>query len=255
MKAPAEELLYFLLWTADSLMRPTWRNLNGSFESWAWRNGLGRRLAELEQQKLIERRSEPNLERVVRLTEQGRRHVLGGRDPVERWSRPWDRTWRMVLFDLPTAQLELRKRLWRTLRAHHFGFLQNSVWISPDPATSIRQLFGGSAVQADTFLLMEGRPAAGESDEDIVLAAWDFEMINERYEQHLRFLERTPPRDERLIEWARREKALWHAAIAADPLLPSVLLPRGYQGRVAFERRQRAFATLIAFEREVAPKR
>ena len=44
MKPQTEELLYYLLWSADTLMRPTWRRLEEPFEAWAWRNGLIRRL-------------------------------------------------------------------------------------------------------------------------------------------------------------------------------------------------------------------
>ena len=35
MKAKTEELLYFLLWTCEKAFRPTWRNLEESFEGWA----------------------------------------------------------------------------------------------------------------------------------------------------------------------------------------------------------------------------
>ncbi len=244
MKAPNEELLYFLMWNADALMRPTWRNLNDSFESWAWRNGLGRRLAQLERQKLIERHPEPNLDRVVRLTDEGRRTMLGGRNPGEYWSRAWDGQWRLVLFDLPTHPSDLRMRLWRTLRRFHFGHLQNSVWITPDSAAHIRSLVKGSEVQADAFLVIEGRPAAGESDAEIVMAAWDFIAINRRYSNYLNFLQTGRPSDSQLIEWSRRETALWKAAIGMDPLLPKRLLPENYLGVKALQARKHLLGEL-----------
>lgn len=34
------ELLYMLLWTCDTLMHPTFRNVMESFESWAYRKKL-----------------------------------------------------------------------------------------------------------------------------------------------------------------------------------------------------------------------
>jgi len=73
VKPKTEELLYFLLWTMDAGFTLSWRNLNSSFEGWAWRNQLGRRLAELKRQKLLETRPGPNLERILRLTREGRR--------------------------------------------------------------------------------------------------------------------------------------------------------------------------------------
>ena len=39
----------------------------------------------------------------------------------------------MVVFDLPEAKNKLRVRLRRFLQEQHFGYLQNSVWITPDP--------------------------------------------------------------------------------------------------------------------------
>lgn len=232
-----EELLYHLLSTADFLMRPTWCNLNESFETWAWRNGLGRRLAELERLKLIERQSPTDLARVVRLTDAGMQLALGGRNPSAEWNRSWDGQWRLAVFDLPTDRAELRQRFLRVLRRHHFGYLQGSVWVTPDPADEVRAILHEIDARPETFLLMEGRPAAGESDNEIVQGAWNFELINRHYEQYLTYIEKSaaggrPP------SWWRRENALWRTAVNSDPLLPSLLLPRGYLGRDALQARK-----------------
>ena len=55
MKPKTEEFLNLLLWSADQLMRPTFRNLTDSYESWAYRNGFMRQVATLERQQLLER--------------------------------------------------------------------------------------------------------------------------------------------------------------------------------------------------------
>lgn len=244
MKPKADELLHFLLWIADGLMRPTWRNLNDSYEAWAWRNGLGRRLSQFEDRHLIERHPDPGLDRVVRLTEEGRRLALGGRDPTERWSRPWDGEWRLVLFDLPTRRRALRMRLWRTLRQHHFGYLQNSVWVSPDPVDAIREVLDQAKVQAEVFLVVEGRPAGGESDADLVRAAWDFGLVDVRYAALARLLDRPLPAADRLAPWLRQERAAWSAALKADPLLPAGLCPPDYAGPGIFHRRKEVLGQL-----------
>jgi DNA-binding transcriptional regulator PaaX len=246
MKPKNEELLYFLLWTADTLMNPSWRNLNDSFEAWAWRKGLSRRLANLAREQLIERHPESDLSRVVRLTEEGKRLALGGRDPVKQWSRPWDGHWRFVLFDIPMHRDELRQPLLRVLRRRHFGYLQKSVWASPDATSDVRAVLGESRVQTDAFLVLEGKPAAGESDAEVVEGAWDFDLINRRYDQYLSLVQKPPAPGARLIEWARRENAAWKAALKLDPLLPLPLLPPGYRGREAFQRRKQIFAQISA---------
>src|SRR5262249_8993689 len=130
MQPRTEEFLNLLLWSAEKLMRPTFRNLTDSYEGWAYRSGLNRQVASLERQRLLERdNSRPN-DRLYRLSWQGRLHALGGRDPEARWSREWDGRWRLVLFDVPTSQNTHRARLRRYLRDKGFGYLQNSVWIT-----------------------------------------------------------------------------------------------------------------------------
>ena len=140
MKPKTEELLNLLLWSAEVLARPTFRNLTDSYESWAYRRtGLLRQLSVLEKQQLVESNSPAPDERMFRLTAQGRLHALGGRDPNARWSRQWDGRWRMVLFDVPIAQNSHRKRLRRYLQDRGFGYLQGSVWVSPDPLEEERK--------------------------------------------------------------------------------------------------------------------
>lgn len=236
-----EELLYHMLSTADMLMRPTWCNVNEAFESWAWRNGLGRRLAELERLKLVERRSSDGVSRIVRLTEIGMRVALGGRNPSTQWDRTWDGQWRLVFFDLPIDRAGLRQRLLRVLRRHHFGCLQGSVWVTPNPIVEVRASLGETSAKPESFLVIEGRPAAGESDHEIVTGAWNFSVINRCYEQYLRFIDR-PPVGGRATNWWRRENAAWKTAAAIDPFLPSVLLPRGYVGRDALQARKHLLA-------------
>jgi phenylacetic acid degradation operon negative regulatory protein len=249
MKPKTEELLYFLLWSCEMLARPTFRNLTDSFESWAYRNGFHRQLAELERQQLLEAQpptaklTTPT-DRVLRLTEAGRLHALGGRDPESRWRREWDGHWRLVLFDLPLGQDSARDRLRLYLRKQGFGYLQQSVWISPDPLQGEKDILAGSKADVESLLLLEARPSAGETDEEIVAGAWDFPEINRRYARHLQVLAewpdgalREPAAAQSFRKWAARERAAWLAAVAEDPLLPEVLLPQDYLGRKAWQSR------------------
>ena len=244
MSPKNEELLYVLLWYCDQLARPTWRNLSDPFEVWAWRNRLSRRLGELARLKLIERDPAPDLARLVRLTEAGRSIALGGRDPEKRWDRPWDGKWRLVMFDLPTGEEALRQRLLRVLRDSHFGYLQRSVWVSPDPIDAVREALGEAKVSAESFLIMEGRPAAGESDAEIVSGAWNLEETNRAYARHMEHLRRPPSSVNAIPAWAKQEIRLWNEAVGNDPLLPSALLPEGYLGRKALALRWKTFRRL-----------
>ena len=244
MQPRTEEFLNLLLWAADMLARPTFRNLTGSYESWAYRNGLLRRVPALERQQLLERDPGAPDDRVYRLTWQGRLHALGGRDPQTRWSREWDGRWRLVLFDVPTAQNSHRARLRRYLRDKGFGCLQKSVWITPDSLETEQRMLVGGKINVGALLLLEARPCAGESDAEIVAGAWGFERINGRYARHLKILGERPGGALRsegaakaLLRWGAAEREAWLEAVTDDPLLPQRILPPGYLGQQAWRQR------------------
>jgi phenylacetic acid degradation operon negative regulatory protein len=244
MQPKTFEFLTLLLWSADKLMRPTFRNLTDSYESWAYRNGLMRQLASLEKQQLVERSADAPDDRVYRLTSQGRLRALGGRDPEARWSRNWDGCWRLVLFDIPRTQNTQRAQLRRYLRDNGFGCLQNSVWITPDPMEQQRQILAGGKVNVESILLLEAHPCAGESDAEIVAGAWDFKRINHSYARHLKILNERPDgvltneaAAKELLRWATMEREAWLNAVTHDPLLPHRILPAGYLGQKAWQRR------------------
>jgi phenylacetic acid degradation operon negative regulatory protein len=244
MKRETEEFLNVLLWSAGMLTRPTFRNLTDSYECRVYRKGLRKRVTLLERKHLVEHRLSRPADRVYRLTPQGRLHALGGRDPQDRWSREWDGRWRLVLFDVPVARDGDRKRLRRYLANRGFGYLQNSVWISPDPMPQERQVLSGGKTNVESLILMEARPCAGESDEQIVAGAWDFDQINRRYARLMKTLDQRPIATVRseaaakaLLRWAAVEREVWLQAVTSDPLLPERILPANYLGKSAWRRR------------------
>jgi len=253
VKARTEELLYVLLWTCEMFGRPTFRNLTDSFESWAYRKGLHRQLARLERQKFLEAAGERLDDRAYRLTDTGRLRCLGGRDPQTCWQRSWDGRWRLVLFDFPLARNVARNRLRSYLRSRGFGYLQNSVWLTPDPLVGERDLLASGEVNVESLILLEARPCAGETDQEIVAGAWSFPFINERYDRYLEVLAERP--DGKLSDegeaktfqrWLRCERLAWLEAISVDPLLPECLLPTDYRGMKAWEARRRAAAKVAS---------
>lgn len=242
MRAKTEELLYLLLWTAETVSRPTWRSLTESFEGWAYRNGLLRQLQRLEKRRWLHGQAGPAGDRVHRLTEAGRLQALGGHDPETRWRRRWDGRWRLVLFDVPEARRTMRNKLRLYLQDRGFGYLQNSVWITPDPVAEQRTLLADGPVDVESLILLEASPAAGESDTDIVAGAWDWPAINQRYTTYQEVLLRCPrgrvnteAAAGALQGWLRQERQAWMDAVQHDPLLPNSLLPEGYAGRRAWQ--------------------
>jgi phenylacetic acid degradation operon negative regulatory protein len=244
MRVKTEELLNLLLWSADLLARPTFRNLTDSYESWAYRNGLLRQMAKLEKNQLVENRAGGAKDRLYRLTAQGRLCALGGRDPLAQWSRDWDGRWRMVLFDVPVTRDSHRKRLRRYLHDRGFGCLQGSVWVTPDALAEEKKILVGAKVDVESLLLLDAQPCAGESDAEIVAGAWDFERINQRYVCLMKILDAHPKGSLRseaaakaMLRWASMEREAWLDAVTNDPLLPKRILPPGYLGQTAWHRR------------------
>ncbi len=249
MRTKTEELLYFLLWNAETLARPTFRNLSGSFESWAYRQGLMRQLDRLAQAKFIERHDESKTSRLYRLTAAGRVRALGGRDPDAYWARVWDGRWRLVLFDVPGGRSSAREKLRLFLRSRGFGYLQNSVWVTPHPLTDERKILSDGTIDVESLLLLEARPCGGESDAEIIAGAWDFAVINHRYEKYLEVLGQRPAgrldsesAAKLFHRWAGRERHAWRHAVERDPLLPEKLLPADYLGRRAWKARLETLA-------------
>ena len=249
MKPKTEELLYLLFWACDGITRPTFRNLTDSFEGWAYRNGLRQQLAALEKQKLLECERLTDAQRLYRLTEAGRRLAIGARDPVAQWKRLWDGKWRMVLYDVPQSRFSDRVRLRRSLADRGFGYLQNSVWITPDPFIDERVALSSDPVDVESLILLETQPCAGETDAQIVAGAWNFDAINTAYERHSQVLDQLPSQPsqneseaQRLLQWCRDERLSWDSAVSLDPLLPERLLPASYRGRTAWARRLQVLA-------------
>lgn len=243
MKAKTEMILYHCMWMAETIMRPSWRGLNSSFEEWSYRNGFLRQVQTLETQGWLESSENGDgTERVYRLTRKGLLRALGGTQPEEQWDRGWDGKWRMVVFDLPETKRTLRNELRRELRAARFGCLQGSVWISPDPVTSLGEQLKKTTSSCGMITFFEGGTCCGESHSEMVAAAWNLSKVQTIYENYLSHLRSLPDEVggdacEKLLEWGRLEKHLWSECMTSDPLLPRELWPANYPGEIAWKER------------------
>lgn len=184
--------------------------------------------------------------RVLRLTDDTRREVLGGVDPPTAWARPWDGVWRVVAFDIPETEVARRTRLRRRLHHCRFGWLQNSVWISPDPIEDFRAGLDGSGITPESLTYFEARCAGGESPDALVPAAWDFARLARDYEHYEQLLQARPSPTAGTaaawLRWLQAENRAWRLVARRDPFLPAVLLPTDYRGRSAWSARAKALA-------------
>jgi phenylacetic acid degradation operon negative regulatory protein len=169
--------------TAATLARPTRANLTRSYDN----EPLDRKLRRLAARGVITL-PEPTDPRVVRLTEVGFTLARGEFAPEQRWARQWDGHWRMVLFDIAEHDRPVRTRLRAALRHAKLGYLQGSVWISPDPLEQLRSSIRSITANPESLLFFDGRPSAGETDAAIVAGAWDFARLDEAHRECLGIL-------------------------------------------------------------------
>jgi len=226
------------------MMRPTWRNLESSFESWAYGRGLLRQIQRLEAQNFIEsRHDDKSGKRVIRLTDKGLAAGQVGSDPEQRWQRPWDGKWRVVLFDLPEKERETRRKLRKKLLASGFGCMQRSAWISPDPLHAVALELRPLTVDVAHLVLLDAVPCGGEAPAEVVRAAWDFNCINAAWKLLDAHLSAAPTRADaitprQLTRWAAKERQLLERCFYQDPFLPKALLPAAYPGMTIWNRRR-----------------
>lgn len=190
---------------------------------------------------------------VVALTALGRAVFNGGRLPEEAWNRRWDGTWRLLLFDLPRDARAARAKFWRWLRANHLGRFQASAWITPDPIPELTRCAVEAGIDDSMLTVFSGQvDGKNRRPREIASEAWDFGAINRRYDGYVQFARDrlaaiknggTSPAHFRSI--SREDRKCWWDAVRFDPLLPAELLPRGYQGKVAWRARQRLHARLL----------
>lgn len=76
--------------------------------------------------KLIDK----NNERFIKITKKGELKILLEKSRLKK-TAPWDRKWRVVIFDIPEESRDLRDRFRKLLKTYNFKKLQNSVFISP----------------------------------------------------------------------------------------------------------------------------
>jgi len=233
MKPKTEIFLHRLMWRMDQMIRPSIRNLDHTFESWAYAHGDLGRIHELEALGFLERHPESDARGAcLTMSETAMRIPSAKRHPPSAWKRTWKGVWVQVLFDLDAHDSTTRKKLHRALRQHGFGCLQGSVWIHPFFEASdlfSRDTFPG---RPSDLLILESQSRGKHTDRWMVEDAWDWEKLEKVCDEYLDTLSEPPPVFDikKQLAWVRWERRTWQRILELDPLLPKALWPTDYQG-------------------------
>ena len=162
-----------------------------------------------------------------------------GRKKLERefsflkWAQwRWDKTWRLVIFDISEKHRQWRDRLRHQLVNIGFGRLQKSIYISPYPLEEdiveflkSRKLFGHA------YLLKAQHQFLGEAKE-LAARVWPLKKINSEYlkilKESKRVFKKFPSSQPKTIHRFQLLKERYLLNLANDPWLPKELLPSNW---------------------------
>ena len=238
-----DELLALFLVAGDKLSRSTLAHLCAREVESEYRYGWQQALWRAGQRGLLQRHQKAR-DVIYALTAMGRQAVQQVGNPTAGWGFKWDGQWRLFLFDLPAHEHQLRQMLWRWLREHRFWYLQDSVWVRPEPVEDLVKTLEWFRENPEHFVLLEARRITGVSPEALVAGAWDFGKVNERYKHYLEQVKRaqkqllSPLADSNPLALLSDERRDYERSLEIDPLLPRVLLPQSYLGYRAFDAHQ-----------------
>lgn len=148
--------------------------------------------------------------------------------PIYRLSgQPWDRKWRVVIFDIEEKEKRARNALRQKLISLGFGELQKSVYITPlDVLSDIKEFLRENGLLGKVFVF-EAKELLGYSPKTIAGYVWKLNRLNERYKDLINDSRNLLSDNE--ISMKKIKEKLFEL-IRQDPMLPKELLPDDWQG-------------------------
>ncbi|MDF7822871.1 PaaX family transcriptional regulator C-terminal domain-containing protein [Pontiellaceae bacterium B12227] len=183
------------------------------------------------------------------LSPEGKKHVPDYYNPTRFWSKPWNKWWYILMFDVPEKDRSYRDTLRNFLKTERFGYLQRSVWVSPRDVRPVYDDLDRAAAVDSVAFLFEAKTVLGHGNQSVVSEAWNFDRINEIQQvyidsanENLSLLQRADPPVSELVKLLRMENQAYAQAMSIDPLLPEELHPDHYAGPRVFELRRELIA-------------
>jgi len=189
-----------------------------------------------------------------KLSEKDMIRLLEGTKRVyEKVRRKWDGKWRIIIYNIPENNRELRDKLRRELKWLGFGMLANSTWISPNPVEGILRKFINEFYDSSTNIDVNIFIAEYLGDpKHIVEKCWNLTEVESMYKN---FVEKWSKTFEKIDEMKSNEAFVkrlllvheYRKFLNIDPDLPEDLLPSNWIGFKAYE-------LFIKLRNELTPK-
>jgi len=153
------------------------------------------------------------------------------------YDTPWDGVWRLVMFDIPEKERDLRDKFRRGLMGLNLQNLQGSVWVaSKDIRKEVKALAQEVGVSSERLNIFTAR---AESDRNVA-AAWDLRELNKDYERFTAKVKELLKNRRSVTSYAVKKIIFDYALLRRrDPSLPDHLLPANWAGKDAHDAYQR----------------
>lgn len=154
------------------------------------------------------------------------------------WSRGqrWDGKWRVVIFDIPEKQRNLRDDLRLELKKLGFGCWQRSVWVTPfDFVRELHQFLERQNLSEGVQIIV-GERFGGLPDREFAASVWPLDELNEKYARLLDSWEeelKEERNDEERLQVVCALHNNYVDILVTDPQLPDELLPLDWKGNRA----------------------
>lgn len=169
-----------------------------------------------------------------RLTDKGRQRIIED-IPLLRYQRkPWDRFWRVAIFDIPKERNKIRDKLREKLKELGFGMLQKSVYITPFEITDIINDFLEEQKLDEEVMLLRMERLSGESERELATKVW---KLDDLHFQYLDFVQKWSSYFKKKKKFSRKKAEKWRKEylelLYNDPGLPKELLPEDWLSQEA----------------------
>jgi CRISPR-associated endonuclease Cas2 len=133
-------------------------------------------------------------------------------------TKPWDKKWRLVSFDIPEKQRLVRDNLRKQLKILGFKHFQRSVWVSPLPADKQLQSLVEEVDNRKYLSIFIGELFKQNSSK-LAADLWEIDLWNQAANNLLSYLKNNQKENDK-----KTKKKFWDL-ILAHPKLPLDLLP------------------------------